>query len=104
MRKTIPFALLLMATLCMASLAQADWNTPGDAYQACSTMSASQAQTFKEGATKTIPDLQVRITTRVLDNGQRIHDIFVSHPQMSPNQIRKALGDASCGPVGKQCD
>lgn len=92
--------LLLVAA---ADVTATDWNTPGAAYQACSTLTIQQAEGFTAKAQDAIAEIRTEIRKHLLNNGATAYDIFLSHPTLTPAQIRNRLGSISCGVTEQSC-
>jgi len=75
----------------------------GEEYQLCTSLgSQDQAEALASEARETVPGLATRLVSREV-GGRTVHEIWVSHPEMTPPEICRALGKASCAKMRKDC-
>lgn len=100
------FCLLALLTTLAAAPALAQPNpdgVKGEEYQLCSSLgSGADAEDLAAGIREAVAGVEVRIVPRTVGDRQ-INDIFVRHPQLTPRELCRELGRASCRGAQKGC-
>lgn len=102
--RLVSLLVLLTALVALPALGQPNPDgVRGEEYQLCTSLGTSaDAEELAAGIRKAVAGVEVRIVPRDVGDRQ-VNDIFVSHPQMTPRELCRELGRASCKAAQEKC-